>query len=48
MEARLARSQAEAKAQRAQQRLDDFLAQQTAPQVLHTLVLSGCPSLPSF
>lgn len=31
--ARLERSQAEAKAQRAQQRLDDFLAQQAAPQV---------------
>ncbi|DBB03226.1 TPA: hypothetical protein ACH3X1_013287 [Trebouxia sp. C0004] len=33
VEARLERSQAEAKAQRAQQRLDDFLAQQPAPQV---------------
>ncbi|KAA6420754.1 MAG: hypothetical protein FRX49_09331 [Trebouxia sp. A1-2] len=33
VEARLERSQAQAKAQRAQQRLDDFLAQQPAPQV---------------
>ncbi|KAL0024417.1 hypothetical protein WJX77_000946 [Trebouxia sp. C0004] len=33
VEARLERSQAEAKAQRAQQRLDDILAQQPAPQV---------------
>lgn len=33
VEARLERSQAEAKAQRAQQRLDDFLAEQPAVQV---------------
>ena len=33
VEARLERSQAQAKAQRAQQRLDEFLAQQPAPQV---------------
>ncbi len=33
VEARLERSQAEAKAQRAQQRLDDFLAHQPAHQV---------------
>lgn len=34
MEARLERSQAEAKAQRAQQRLDVFLAERPAAQVL--------------
>lgn len=34
MEARLERSQAEARAQRAQQRLDDFLEEQQAAQVL--------------
>ena len=33
VEARLESSQAQAKAQRAQQRLDDFLAQQPATQV---------------
>ena len=33
VEARLERSQAEAKAQRAQQHLDKFLAQQALPQV---------------
>ena len=33
MEARLERSQAEAKSQRAQQRLDDFLAEQPTAQV---------------
>ena len=38
VEARLERSQAEAKAQRAQQRLDDFLAEQPAAQVLLVLV----------
>lgn len=38
VEARLERSQAEAKAQRAQQRLDDFLAEQPAAQVLPLLV----------
>lgn len=35
VEARLERSQAQAKAQRAQQRLDDFLAEQPDAQVLN-------------
>lgn len=48
MEARLERSQAEAKAQRAQQRLDEFLAEQPAAQVplvpdhLHLVSASSC------
>lgn len=37
VEARLERAQAEGRAQRAQQRLDDFLAQQSAPQVIAQL-----------
>lgn len=60
VEARLERSQAQAKAQRAQQRLDDLLAEQPAAQVLpmheaiHPQTLPSCvhPSLvschPSF
>ncbi len=45
VEARLERSQAQAKAQRAQQRLDDFLAQQPAPQVCLQPVLTQVPSV---
>lgn len=45
VEARLERSQAQAKAQRAQQRLDDFLAQQPAPQVYLQPFLSRLPSV---
>ncbi len=45
VEARLERSQAQAKAQRAQQRLDEFLAQQPAPQVCLQPFLTQLPSV---
>lgn len=48
VEARLERSQAHARAQCAQQRLDEFLAQQSAPQVCLQPVLTQPLSAFSF